>query len=51
MILVEKLEGKRTLGRHRHKCEDNIEMDVREIGRVDMDLIIFTQDSDHGGHL
>jgi hypothetical protein len=31
-ILVGKLEGKRPLGRPRHRWEDNIRMDVREIG-------------------
>jgi hypothetical protein len=31
-ILVEKPEGKRTLGRRRHRWEDNIKMDLREIG-------------------
>jgi hypothetical protein len=30
-ILVGKPEGKRTLGRHRHRWEDNIRMDRREI--------------------
>jgi hypothetical protein len=29
-IFVEKSEGKRLLGRHRHRWEDNIRMDVRE---------------------
>jgi hypothetical protein len=31
-ILVEKPEGKRPLGRHRRRWEDNIKMDLREIG-------------------
>jgi hypothetical protein len=31
-ILVGKPEGKRPLGRPRHKWEDNIRMDVRKIG-------------------
>jgi hypothetical protein len=31
-ILVVKPEGKRSLGRHRHSWEDNIKMDIREIG-------------------
>jgi hypothetical protein len=31
-ILVEKPEGKRSLGRPTHRREDNIEMGVREIG-------------------
>jgi len=31
-MLVGKPEGKRLLGRHRQRCEDNIRMDLREIG-------------------
>jgi hypothetical protein len=31
---VEKSEGKRPLGRPRRKWEDNIKMDLREIGLV-----------------
>jgi hypothetical protein len=31
-VLVGKPEGKRPLGRPRHSCEDNIKMDLREIG-------------------
>jgi hypothetical protein len=31
-ILVEKPEGKRPLGRSRRRWEDNIRMDLREIG-------------------
>jgi hypothetical protein len=29
-VLVEKLEGKRPLGRPRHRWEDNIKMDFRK---------------------
>ena len=29
-VLVWKPEGKRTLGRHRHRWEDNIKMDFRK---------------------
>jgi hypothetical protein len=32
MVLVGKPEGKRPLGRPRHRWEDNIKMDLREIG-------------------
>jgi hypothetical protein len=32
MILVGKPEGKRPLGRPRHRWEDEIRMDLREIG-------------------
>jgi hypothetical protein len=31
-VLVGKLEGKRQLGKPRHRWEDNIKMDLREIG-------------------
>jgi hypothetical protein len=31
-VLVGKPEGKRPLGRPRHKWEDNIKMDLRELG-------------------
>ena len=30
-VLVEKPEGKRTLGRPRRKWEDNIKMDLQEV--------------------
>jgi hypothetical protein len=33
-ILVGKREGKRPLGRPRRRCEDNIQMDTREIGLI-----------------
>jgi hypothetical protein len=32
MVLVGKPEGKRPLGRPRHKWEDNIELDLQEVG-------------------
>jgi len=31
-VLVGKPEGKRPLGRYRRRWEDNIEMDLREVG-------------------
>jgi hypothetical protein len=37
-ILVGKPEGRRPLGRPRHRWEDNIKMDLREIGWDGMDL-------------
>jgi hypothetical protein len=45
-ILVGKPEGKRPLGRHRHRWEDNIRMDVREIGWSGMDWTDLAQDWD-----
>jgi hypothetical protein len=45
-ILVGKPEGRRPLGRPRHKWEDNIGMDLREIGFGDVDWIHLAQDRD-----
>jgi hypothetical protein len=36
-VLVGRLEGRRPLGRLRHRWEDNIKMDLREIGFGDVD--------------
>jgi hypothetical protein len=44
--LVGKPEGKRPLGRSRHRWEDNIRMDLREIGWSGMDWIDLAQDRD-----
>jgi hypothetical protein len=38
-VLVGKPEGKRPLGRHRHRWDDNIKLDLREIGWGGMDWI------------
>jgi hypothetical protein len=43
-ILVGKPEWKRPLVRHRGKREDNIKMDLREIGRDGFDWIHLDQD-------
>jgi hypothetical protein len=43
-ILVGKPTGKRPLGRHRHRWEDNIKMDLREIMLQDVDWIHVVQD-------
>jgi hypothetical protein len=45
-ILVGKPEGKRPLGRPRHRWEDNIIMDLREIECGGMDWIDLGQDRD-----
>jgi hypothetical protein len=45
-ILVGKLEVKRQPGRPRRKWEDNIRMDLREIGWGDRDWIDLAQDRD-----
>jgi hypothetical protein len=43
-ILIGRPEGRRPLGRRR--CEDNIKMDLREIGFGDVDWIHWAQDRD-----
>jgi hypothetical protein len=45
-VLVGKPEGKRPLGRPRHRWEDGIRMDLREIGLVSVDWIRLSQDRD-----
>jgi hypothetical protein len=42
-ILVERPEGRRPLGRPRRRWEDNIKMDLREIGFGDVDWIHLAQ--------
>jgi hypothetical protein len=45
-ILVGKPEGKRSLGRPRRRCVDNIKMALRGIGWHGMDWIELAQDRD-----
>jgi hypothetical protein len=45
-LLVGKSEGKRPLGRPRHRCVDNIKMDLLEIGWGGVDWIGLAQDRD-----
>ena len=45
-VLVGKLEGKRPLGRRRHSWEDNIKMDLQEVGRGCGDWMELAQDRD-----
>ena len=39
-------EGRRPLGKPRKRWEDNIKMDVQEVGWRDMDWILLAQDRD-----
>jgi hypothetical protein len=45
-ILVGRPDGRRPLGRPRRRWEDNIKMDLREIGFGDVDWIQWAQDRD-----
>ena len=44
--MVGKPEGKRQLGRPRRRWEDNIKMDIQEVGLEGMNWIELTQDRD-----
>jgi hypothetical protein len=46
VVLVGKPEGKRLSGRTRRKWENNIEMDLQEVGCGGMDWIGLAQDRD-----
>ena len=43
-----KPEGKRPLGKHMRRWEDNIKMDLQEMGRVGVDWIELAEDRDRG---
>jgi hypothetical protein len=45
-VLMGKPEGKRPLGRPRHRWKDGIRMDLREIGWGSVDWIQLAQDRD-----
>ena len=45
-VLVWKPEGKRPLGRPRHRWEDNIKKDLQEVGRVCGDWTKLAEDRD-----
>ena len=50
-VLVGKPEGKRPLRRSRRRWEDNIKMDLQEVGCGGMDWIELAQDRDRWRHL
>jgi len=45
-VLVGKPEGKRPYGRHKRRWEDDIKMDIQEVGCGGMDWIDLAQDRD-----
>jgi len=45
-VLMGKPDGKRPLGRPRHRWEDNINMDFQEVGCWSVDWIGLAQDRD-----
>jgi len=45
-VLVGKPEGKRPMGRPRHRWEDKFKIDLHEVGCRGMDLIDLAQDRD-----
>jgi len=45
-VLMGKPEGRRPLGRPRHRWEDNNRMDLQEVGYGYMDWISLAQDTD-----
>ena len=45
-VLVGNPEGKRPLGRHRRRWEDNIKMELQEVGCGGMDWLELAQDRD-----
>jgi len=45
-VLVGKTEGKRPLGRRRHRWENNIKMDLQDVGCGGMGWIHLVQDRD-----
>ena len=46
MVLVGRIEGKRPLRRHSRRWDDNIKMDLQEVGCGVMDWIDVAQDRD-----
>jgi len=50
-VLVEKPEGKRQLGKPRRRWENNIKMDLQEVGCGGMDWIELVKVGTGGGHL
>ena len=50
-VLVEKPEGRRSLGRPKRRWENNIKMDLREVVSNPVDWMDFAEDRTNGGFI
>jgi hypothetical protein len=50
-VMVEKPEENRPHGRNRHRWEDNIKMDLQEVGWGAWTIVIWLRTETGGGHL
>jgi hypothetical protein len=50
-VFMEKPERRRPLGRPRHRWEDNVKMDLPEVGRETWTRMIWLRIGTGGGHI
>jgi hypothetical protein len=50
-VLVGKPEGKKPVGRSRHRWEDNIKLDLQRVGWGSLTVLIWLRIGTGGGHL
>jgi hypothetical protein len=49
LLIVRKPDGKRPLGRSRHRSIENFKMHLKEIGFEAVNRILLAESRDHGG--